>query len=57
METKTYIWIGIFIGGIVGGMIGAAFDHGNPLGWWGFLFGTIGSLVGIWAGYKLGNSL
>lgn len=56
METKTYIWIGIFIGSLVGGSIGSAMDNGNPFGAWGLLLGTIGSLVGIWAGYKLGNS-
>jgi hypothetical protein len=56
METKTYIWIGLTIGGIIGGAIGAMLDHGNPFGLWGLFLGTIGSLAGIWAGYKLGNS-
>ena len=55
METKTYIWIGIGIGGLVGGGIGSLLDHGNPFGFWGLSLSTIGSLAGIWAGYKLGN--
>ncbi|HSX46608.1 MAG TPA: hypothetical protein VLF87_01305, partial [Patescibacteria group bacterium] len=55
METKTYIWIGIFLGSIVGGGIGSIFDHGNVLGLWSLLLGTVGSIVGIWAGWRLGN--
>mgnify|MGYP000899023346 CR=1 FL=1 len=55
METKTYIYIGIAIGSIAGGAIGAAIDNGNVFGLWSILFSTIGGIVGIWAGYKLGN--
>lgn len=54
-NTKLYIYIGIFIGGLLGGWLGAAMDHGNFLGLWSILSGTIGTLAGIWAGYKLGN--
>lgn len=57
METKTLIWIGIFVGSTVGSLIGLALDHGNGLGVWTFVLGTVGAFVGIWAGYKLGNSL
>lgn len=56
METKTYIWIGIFIGSTVGSLIGSALDHGNFVGIWGLLLGTVGAFVGVWAGYKLGNA-
>ena len=56
METKTYIWIGIAIGGFIGGALGAALDHGNPFGAWGILLSGVGSILGIWAGFKLGNS-
>lgn len=56
METKTYIWLGIFVGGFVGGIIGTWLDHGNGLGGWTLLLSTVGSLGGIWAGYKLGSS-
>ncbi len=55
METKTYIYIGIFIGSIAGGWLGSLIDHGNIFGLWGILFSTLGGIVGIWAGYKLGN--
>ena len=56
METKTYIWIGIFLGSLIGGGIGSVLDHGNMLGVWSFTLGILGSFAGIWAGYKLGNS-
>ena len=56
METKTYIWIGITVGGILGGLIGTWLDHGNGLGPWTLLLSTIGSIIGLWGGYKLGNA-
>ena len=48
------IWLGILVGGTVGGLVGAVFDGG--LGLWSILFSTIGSLAGIWAGYKIGKA-
>lgn len=47
---KALIWVGISVGGLVGGWIGSMLDHGNFLGAWGIVLGTVGSLVGIWAG-------
>jgi hypothetical protein len=55
METKTYIWIGITIGGLLGGLLGTWLDHGNGLGAWTLLLGTVGSIFGLWAGYRIGN--
>lgn len=55
MELKTYIWIGVLVGSTVGSGLGSLLDHGNFLGVWSFALGTIGAIVGIWAGYKLGN--
>ncbi len=57
METKTYIWIGIIIGGAIGGWLGATVDHGNYLGFWSIIISGTGSIVGVFAGYKLGNSI
>jgi hypothetical protein len=55
---KLMIFIGITIGGTIGGWLGAAaFDHGNWLGGWSILLSGVGSLAGIWAGYKAGQSL
>lgn len=55
MATKSLIWIGIFVGSIVGSTLGSALDHGNFLGLWSILLGGVGSLVGIYAGYKISN--
>lgn len=51
------IIIGITVIGSLGSWIGAALDHGNWFGPWSILLGTIGSFVGIWAGYKAGQNL
>lgn len=56
MSLKSYVWLGLSIGGIVGGIIGAWLDHGNALGAWSVLIGSVGSLVGIWLGYRAYNS-
>lgn len=57
MSTKTLIYIGITVGGLLGGWLGSLMDHGNPFGAWGLLLSTVGGLAGIWAGYKLGQSI
>jgi hypothetical protein len=53
---KLMIWIGITVGGLAGGWLGGLLDHGNMLGGWSLLLGTIGSLFGVWAGYKIGKN-
>lgn len=50
------IWIGIAIGGTLGGILGGVFDHGSILGAWSIILSGIGSIVGLWAGYKIGKS-
>ncbi|MGH7196034.1 MAG: hypothetical protein ACREGA_04635 [Candidatus Saccharimonadales bacterium] len=50
---KTAIWIGILLGGTLGGWIGAAMTGGNWLSVASLLLSSLGSLVGIWAGYKI----
>ena len=56
MNTKSLIWIGVFVGGTVGGAL--------PLLWGAdvtsmsaILLSTVGGLVGIWAGWKLGEMI
>jgi uncharacterized protein YcfJ len=53
---KLMIWVGILVGGTVGGLIGAVLDRGNMLGVWSIVLSTVGSLAGVWAGYKLGKA-
>ena len=48
---KLMIWIGIIVGGAIGGYGGSLLDGG--LGLWSLGLSTIGSLVGIWAGYQI----
>ncbi len=55
--TKTFIWIGVFVGSLAGGFFGALFAHNNWLSWQSILASTIGAFVGIWAGYKAGQYL
>ncbi len=53
---KTAIFVGVTIFGTIGGWLGAAMDHGNWFGGWSILLSTIGSFVGIWAGYKFAQN-
>ncbi|HEY5442390.1 MAG TPA: hypothetical protein VIJ68_02545 [Candidatus Saccharimonadales bacterium] len=54
---KLMIFLGITIGATIGGGIGNIFDGQSPFnlfafGGWSLVMSTIGSFVGIWAGYK-----
>ena len=50
------IWIGITVGGLVGSWLGALVDGNNYLGGWSILLGGVGSLLGLWAGFKIGKA-
>ena len=54
---KLYIYGGITIGGIIGAYIPVVLFKSNPLGFVSIISGAIGSLVGLWAGYKAMQSL
>lgn len=53
---KLMIGIGVIVGGLMGGWLGGLLDGGNMFGVWGILLGAVGSLIGIWAGYKIGQN-
>jgi hypothetical protein len=53
---KLLIYVGLTIGGLIGGWLGAALDHGNYFGAWSILLGAAGSIVGIWAGFKIAKN-
>jgi hypothetical protein len=50
------ILIGTTAVGTLGSWLGALMDHGNWLGGWSLLLGTVGSIVGIWVGYKVAKN-
>lgn len=50
------VWFGLFVGSTVGSFIGSSFDGHNFVGFWSFALGTVGGILGIWAGYKISTS-
>jgi len=52
MSSKTLIFLGMFIGSIIGGYIPTFFGTGL-FSFSSILFSGIGSIIGIWLGYKL----
>lgn len=54
MGSRKLIWLGMFVGSAIGGYIpslwGAGFMSGSAI-----ISTTIGGLLGIWAGFKLGG--
>jgi uncharacterized membrane protein YfcA len=50
---KLMIFLGISIVGTIGGWIGASLDHGNWFGLWSILLSGVGSIVGVFIGYKI----
>jgi len=56
MREKKLIWIGAAMGSTLGGLLPGMW-HASMFSMWGLLFSTIGGLVGIWAGWKVGRVL
>ena len=54
MTTKRLIWFGAIIGSTLGGMVPGLW-HASMLSLWGLILSTIGALIGIWIGWKLGQ--
>jgi len=51
------IFLGVTIGAIIGGWLGAVLlDGGNWFGGWSVLLSGVGSFVGLWAGYRVGQN-
>jgi outer membrane lipoprotein SlyB len=53
---KLLMFIGVTVGGTIGGWIGAAMTHGNWMSAASILIGAVGSIVGIWAAYKINQN-
>ena len=54
--TKTFIWIGLFVGSTLGGLIPILWGD-DMLSMWGILLSMVGAIVGIIAGYRVGAAL
>ena len=52
MNTKSLIWIGMFVGSTVGELLPSLWGE-SSFSMSSILFSTIGGVVGIWAGFKL----
>ncbi len=55
MSTKTYVWIGLFIGSAIGGYIPALWGA-SLLTYTSAILSAVGGLAGIWLGFKIGNN-
>ena len=53
--TKKFIWIGMFVGSTIGNMLPLLWG-GDAISVSGVLLSLLGGIVGIWAGYRLGQS-
>jgi hypothetical protein len=56
MSTKKLIWGGLFIGSTIGGMLPTLWGD-DMLSTSGLLLSLVGGIVGIWAGYRIAQSL
>jgi hypothetical protein len=54
VTTRQWIWLGAIVGSTLGGFLPALW-HASMFSVSGLLFSTIGGLVGIWAGWKIGR--
>lgn len=54
--TKKFIWIGFFVGSTIGNMLPPLWG-GDVMSVSGFGLAIVGGIVGIWAGYRLGQKL
>ena len=53
---KLCIFVGISVGGLAGSMIGSALGYGM-LDFTSFFLSGAGSMIGVWAGWKVGRKL
>jgi hypothetical protein len=56
MGIKTFVWGGYGIGATVGGFIPMLWDS-SLISFSGLIWSTVGGMVGIYIGYKVGKGL
>jgi hypothetical protein len=54
--TKKFVWIGFFVGSTAGNLLPLIWG-GDAISVSGVFFSLLGGIVGIWLGYRLGQSL
>ena len=54
--TKKFVWIGFFVGSTAGNALPLLWG-GDAISVSGFLFSILGGIVGIWLGYRFGQSI
>jgi hypothetical protein len=54
--TKKFVWIGLFVGSALGNMLPMLWG-GDAISVSGVLFSMIGGIIGIWLGYRIGQSM
>ena len=51
---KLFISIGLIVGGVIGGYLPTLWGAG-PISYQSVFFSGVGSIIGVWVGYKLGE--
>lgn len=54
MDSKPFVWAGLFVGSTLGGYIPSLWGAGI-FSFSGLIFSSVGALLGIWVGFKLAN--
>ena len=54
--TKKFVWIGFFVGSTAGNMLPLLWG-GDAISVSGVVLSIVGGIVGIWVGYRFGESL
>jgi uncharacterized membrane protein YeaQ/YmgE (transglycosylase-associated protein family) len=53
MNSKPFVWIGMFVGSLIGGYIPALWGDTNLFSFASLILGTIGAVAGIYLGWKM----
>jgi hypothetical protein len=54
--TKKFVWIGMFVGSAIGNMLPTLWG-GDTISVSGVMFALVGGVIGIWVGYRIGQSM
>ncbi|MBU0705771.1 hypothetical protein KJ657_01010 [Patescibacteria group bacterium] len=55
MSSKSFIWIGMFVGSAIGAYVPSLWGDG-AFTFTSAISTAVGGLLGIWVGFKLGNN-